>query len=72
VSKAHSEREDGAHESTQHVLPELRERAVRIVFEHTGEYPSQWATIRSAAEKIGCVNEVLRRCVRQVDSLLAV
>ncbi len=22
--------------------PEVRERAVRMVFEHEGEYPSQW------------------------------
>jgi transposase len=47
--------------------PELRERAVRMVFEHAGEYPSQWAAIRSVAEKIGCANEVLRRWVRQAE-----
>ena len=47
--------------------PELRERAVRMVFEHTSEYPSQWATIRSVAEKIGCPTEVLRRWVRQAE-----
>ena len=48
-------------------LPELRERAVRLVFEHAGEYPSQWAAIRSVAEKISCANEVLRRWVRQAE-----
>ena len=47
--------------------PELRERAVRLVFEHTGDHPSQWATIRSVAEKIGCPVEVLRRWVRQAE-----
>src|SRR6516225_8941513 len=47
--------------------PELRERAVRMVFEHTSEYPSQWAAIRSVAEKIGCPTEVLRRWVRQAE-----
>jgi hypothetical protein len=30
---------------------ELRERAVRMVFEHVEEHPSQWATIKSVAEK---------------------
>jgi transposase len=47
--------------------PELRERAVRMVFDHTGEHPSQWAAIRSVAEKIGCPTEVLRRWVRQAE-----
>ena len=35
--------------------PELRERAVRMVFDHAPDHPSQWATIRSVAEKIGCL-----------------
>ena len=47
--------------------PELRERAVRMVFDHTGEYPSQWAAIRSIAEKLGCSIEGLRRWVRQAE-----
>ncbi len=47
--------------------PELRERAVRLVFDHTGDHPSQWAAIRSVAEKIGCPVEVLRRWVRQAE-----
>lgn len=47
--------------------PELRERAVRLVFDHTPEHPSQWTAIRSVAEKIGCPVEVLRRWVRQAD-----
>ena len=47
--------------------PELRERAVRMVFEHAHEYPSQWATIRSVAEKLGCRLESLRRWVRQAE-----
>jgi transposase len=47
--------------------PELRERAVRMVFDHTPDHPSQWATIRSVAEKVGCPVEVLRRWVRQAE-----
>jgi transposase len=47
--------------------PELRERAVRLVFEHTEQHPSQWAAIRSVAEKLGCPVEVLRRWVRQAE-----
>jgi transposase len=47
--------------------PEVRERAVRMVFEHTPEYASQWGAIRSVAEKLGCPVEVLRRWVRQAE-----
>ena len=47
--------------------PELRERAVRMVFDHASEYPSQWGAIRSVSEKLGCGTEVLRRWVRQAE-----
>jgi transposase-like protein len=38
---------------------EVRERAVRMVQEHRGEYPSQWAAIESIAPKIGCTSQTL-------------
>lgn len=46
---------------------EVRERAVRMVAEHEREYESQWAAIRSIAEKIGCAAETLRKWVRQAE-----
>jgi transposase len=47
--------------------PEVRERAVRMVFDQTGEYDSRWAAIRSIAEKIGCTAETLRRWVQRAE-----
>lgn len=47
--------------------PEVRERAVRMVFEHEDEYETQWAAIRSIADKIGCSTETLRNWVRQAE-----
>ena len=46
---------------------EVRERAVRMVFEHEAEYESQWAAISSIAGKIGCTPETLRSWVRQAE-----
>ncbi len=46
---------------------EVRERAVRMVFEHGAEYGSQWEAIRSIAEKIGCSAETLRKWVRRTE-----
>jgi transposase-like protein len=48
--------------------PEVRERAVRLVFEHEGEYSSQWSAIGSIAGKIGCSAETLRKWVRRAET----
>jgi transposase len=46
---------------------EVKERAVRLVFEHVGEYASEWAAIGSIAGKFGCTAETLRSWVRQAE-----
>ncbi len=49
--------------------PEVRERAVRMVLEHGGEYPSRWAACLSVAAKIGCNAATLHEWVkrREID-----
>jgi transposase len=47
--------------------PEIRERAVRLVFEQRDQHASEWATIKSIAGKIGCKAETLRLWVRQAE-----
>ena len=47
--------------------PEVRDRAVRMVREHQGEYSSQWAAIQSISAKISCTPETLRRWFRQTE-----
>ena len=50
--------------------PEVRERAVRLVQEHRGEYPSLWLAVESIAPKIGCVPQTLLTWVerQEIDS----
>ena len=47
--------------------PEVRERAVRMVQDHRGEYPSLWAAIESIAPKIGCAPQTLHGWVRKIE-----
>ena len=57
----------GKRKSSVRYAPEVRERAVRMVREHTGEHASQWEAIVSIAAKIGCTAETLRKWVRQAE-----
>jgi len=47
--------------------PEVRQRAVRMVFDHEADYSSQWAALGAIAPKIGCTPETLRSWVRQAE-----
>ena len=46
---------------------ELRDRAVRMVFEAEQHSGSQWEAIRSVAEKLGPTAETVRKWVRRVE-----
>lgn len=48
--------------------PEFRDRAVRMVEEHRGDYSSEWAAMSSIAAKVGCTTETLRRWCREEAS----
>ena len=49
------------------ISPEVRARAVRLVQEHRGEYPSLWAAVESIAPKIGCVPQTLLEWVKRAE-----
>jgi transposase len=52
---------------SNHFSPEVRERAVRMVQEHRGEYASLWAAVESIAPKIGCVPQTLLEWIKREE-----
>jgi len=53
--------------TTNKFSAEVRDRAVRMVREHEGDYASRWAAMASIAAKIGCTAETLRLWVRRAE-----
>ena len=45
--------------------PETRAKAVRLVLEHRGDYPSEWAAITAVSKRLGMTAETLRSWIRQ-------
>ena len=54
-------------EKARRYSPEVRERAVRLVLEHSREHPSQWAAVSSVAAKIGCSAQTLLGWVKKAE-----
>ena len=53
--------------TTNKFSPEVRTRAVRMVLEHGGDYPSRWAAVVSVSQKIGCSAHTLNDCVKKAE-----
>ena len=57
-------------EKTKQFSREVKDRAVRMVFEHEKDHSSRWATVVSVASKIGCSAPTLHDWVKrsEIDS----
>ena len=53
--------------TTRKFSPEVRERAVRMLREHAGEYPTRWSAVESIAAKIGCSAQTLHDWTKKAE-----
>ena len=53
--------------TTNKFSPEVRERAVRMVFGNEGQHGSRWQAIVSIAAKIGCSANTLNSWVKKAE-----
>ena len=53
--------------TTNKYSPEVRERAVRLVLENSGQHESRWAAIVSVSAKIGCAANTLNDWVKKAE-----
>ena len=53
--------------TTTRFSPEVRERAVRLVFDSEGQHGSRWQAIVSIAAKIGCAPQALNEWVKKTE-----
>jgi len=53
--------------TTNKFSPEVRERAVRLVFDHEADHSSRWTACQSIAAKIGCSAHTLLDWVKRAE-----
>ena len=46
---------------------ETKAKAIRLVREHVGDYPSEYAAITAVAKRLGMTPETLRKWIRQAQ-----
>lgn len=46
---------------------DTKARAIRLVREHAGDYPSEYAAITAVAGRMGMTAETLRKWIRQAE-----